>query len=186
MAQILAAHHLHRHGLADGDVEGVDQPLEQRQGNDLPDLDQMAQGQERQRRRLQHRGALRQQQHGAPFEAVGDHAAKDREEEHRHLAGEGNQAQQQRRMRQAVDQPALRHIGNPGPHQRGELAGEEQPIIAMAKDGEKGEGGPARRAAVGRGLAPQHFGRRHFHRLGHRNRRRHRHVFRQNGVDGAG
>ena len=174
VAQIFLAHHLHRHGLADRHVEGIDQPLEQRQQHHHPDLDQMSQGQHRQRRGLRHRGALRHQQHAAALKAVGDHAAKGREEEHRHLAAETHQPQHQRRMGQLPHQPTLGHIGDPGPHQRGELAGKEQPVIAMPEHGEEGEG-----AAVLCLLRRQYFRRRG------RDQRARGHVFGQDSVNGA-
>ena len=40
-------------------------------------------------------------------------------------------------MRQSIDQPALRDRLHPRAHQRDELAGEEQPVVAVAKDGEQ-------------------------------------------------
>ena len=50
------------------------------------------------------------------------------------------------RMRQAVDEPGLRRVLHPRAHQRDELAGEEQAVVAMAKDLEQARAARMRRA----------------------------------------
>ena len=42
-------------------------------------------------------------------------------------------AEEQRRVRQAVDQPRLRHLLHPRPDQRDQLAAEEEPEVAVTE-----------------------------------------------------
>ena len=78
--------------------------------------------------------AARDHEDFPPVGAVGDHSGEGRDEEDRRLRHEGHQAQQERRLRQPIDQPAQRHGLDPAADQGDHLPGEKQPIIAMAED----------------------------------------------------
>jgi hypothetical protein len=73
------------------------------------------------------------------------------EEEDRKLAGKADTAQQQWRVRQAVDQPGLGHGLHPCADERDQLSAEEQLEIAVAQGAQGG-----RPSGQGRGL---HVGR---------------------------
>ena len=87
----------------------------------------------RQRECLEHGKRLRHDDQLVAREAVGRQAAQRAQRKHRDLRAEPGRAQQPLRVGQAVDQPGLRHVLHPGPHQRDDLAADEQPEIAVAQ-----------------------------------------------------
>jgi hypothetical protein len=83
--------------------------------------------------RLDHGKSLRPDEDAAAVEAIDKDAGDGSEEEGRDLAGEADGAEQQRRFREAVDQPRGGDARHPGADQRDGLAAEEEAEIAMAQ-----------------------------------------------------
>ena len=67
---------------------------------------------------------------------VRHHAANRGQQENRDLPGKTHQPEQQRRARQPVNQPGLRHGLHPGADQGNNLAAEKQPVIPVAEGAE--------------------------------------------------
>jgi len=59
------------------------------------------------------------------------------EEQRRDLSREADEAEEQRGVREPVDEPRLRDLLHPGPDQRDELAGEEEPEVAVPERAER-------------------------------------------------
>ena len=98
--------------------------------------------QPRQRRRLEHGEDLGDHQQPVAVPAVDEDAGEGGEQERGDLPGEADQAEQERRAGQPVDQPAGRDPRHPGADQRDGLAGEEEPVVAMVQ-GAQHEAEPA-------------------------------------------
>ena len=79
--------------------------------------------------RLQHGEDLRHDQGAVPVPAVDPHAGDRSEEEHRDLRAETDDAQQDGRPRQPVDQPTGGDAGHPRADQRDGLSAEKQPVV---------------------------------------------------------
>ena len=80
----------------------------------VPDLDDVEPHQHRQRERDSHLHALREDQHVAALETVGQHAAQQGKEEDRNGLQDGVEGQQPRGVADLPDQPALREHLHPG------------------------------------------------------------------------
>ena len=98
--------HLDEEGLAPGHVERIDQALQRAEGDDFPEGDDMCQGERGQRERLHGGGGLCPHQQPAAIEALHPDARNRRQQKRNNLPREADDAQQQRRMGQAIDQPA--------------------------------------------------------------------------------
>ena len=80
---------------------------EKRQHEDVPHLHGVCVDQRRQHERERHLQILREQHDLAPLQAVGNHAAEEREEQHRPGGQKSIDAEEQRGIRHGVDEPAL-------------------------------------------------------------------------------
>src|ERR1035441_6024219 len=125
-------------GLARGDVEGIDQPEQRREHEDVPDLHGVGEGQSREDESQQHGGGLRGDDHAPPAVAIGDDAGDGGEQKERNLPGESDAAQQHQRAGDAVDQPGLRQVLHPGAAQRNELAREKELEVAIPQGAQGG------------------------------------------------
>ena len=65
--------------------------------------------------------------------AIGRDPAQWGKKKYRDLTGKSHRPQQQRRTRQPIDQPRLRHALHPGADQRDQLAAEEELEVAMTQ-----------------------------------------------------
>ncbi len=70
---------------------------------------------------------------------VDDHAGEQRDQHDRHVAGERDHAEHQRRIGELQHQPRLRDGLHPGADQRDQLTDEEEPEVAMPKCAERGQ-----------------------------------------------
>ena len=89
------------------------------------------------RERLQHREHLRDDQDAMPVPAVDEHAGERREHERRDLAAEADDAEQQRRAGEPIDQPARGNARDPGADQRDALSAEEEAVVSGAERAEQ-------------------------------------------------
>ena len=150
IAQILAGFdHLHHEGLAGRHVEGVDEALGQAQPEDVRDGDGPAQGQHRQRERLEHRKHLRDHEGGVPVPPIDPYSSKRRQKERWDLSGKAHHSQQKRRVGEAVHQPSGSDAGHPSADQREALAAEKQTVVAVPQ-------GADHQRPVGIGLGCRH------------------------------
>ena len=134
VAQVAAVFdHLHQEGLAAGHVEGVDEALHDAEGEDPVDGDACASVSAARASDCSMRERLRPDQQLAAVEAVDPDAGEGREEEGGNLAGEADDAEQQRRAGEPVDQPAGGDAGHPRADERDALAAEEEPEVAVAQ-----------------------------------------------------
>ena len=125
--------HAHDEGLAGGDLDRADDALEQRQADDPLDVDVPAQRERRHGQRLHHRQPLGRDQHLAAIPAIEPHPGDGRQHERGRHAGEAHQAEQELRIRQAVDQPRRGQPRHPRADERDALADEEQTVVARAE-----------------------------------------------------
>ena len=125
--------HLHDERLTRRRVERVDRPLQHLQHDQLRNGDDIGSVSAGKRRRLQQRQDLRDEQDSPPVVPVDDHAGQWREQQRWYLSAETDDAEQQLRAGQSVDQPARRHTCDPCPDQRNALAAEEKPVVAVAE-----------------------------------------------------
>lgn|SRR5436190_23187809 len=72
-----------------------------------------------------------------PGIAIGDYAADRSESEYRDLAAEPRRTQEQFRMREPVNQPALRHVLHPCSDERDGLPEKQQAEVSMAECAER-------------------------------------------------
>jgi CRISPR/Cas system endoribonuclease Cas6 (RAMP superfamily) len=121
----------HSERLARGNIEGVHHPERRRQHEDVPDAHPAGEREGRQRESQQHGGRLGGDDQAVAAVAVGHDASRGRQQEHRNLGSKPGRAQQHRRSREPVNQPRLRHILHPGADEGDELAGKEEPEIAV-------------------------------------------------------
>ena len=144
--QIAALDELDDERLAGGDVEGVGDAEQRRKREDVPDADDAAKRECGEPERQHHHRALRRDENAAPVQPIGQDTAKRGEQEHRNLAREADEPEQQRRSRQAIDEPGLRDHLHPRADERDELPGDEEPVVA----------GPQRAGRVGKPHGSQH------------------------------
>ena len=76
---------------------------------------------------------LRHDEDAVPIPPVHEHARERREEKRRNLPAEPDDAEEQFRAGQAIDQPARGDARDPGPDEREALAAEEEAVIAVPK-----------------------------------------------------
>ena len=133
--QIGAPDHLDREGLPRRHVERVRGARQQRASARCAKPGPTpAQRQRRERARARHHRDLRDEQNAPPVEPVGDDARERRDQQHRRLSHKRHETQQERRIRQPVNQPRLRDRLHPKADQRNRLARKEEPVIPVAKD----------------------------------------------------
>jgi hypothetical protein len=134
---------------------------DERQREDVPDLDDVEVHQHRQRRRGAHLDVLRGQERAAAIVAIGEDAADQREEDDRQLLEEGVQPEEERTIgvgRQRHHQPVLRDDLHPGADARRAGANPLDAKIAIGEGGERAphrscanRGGRRQRGVAGRG-----------------------------------
>ena len=124
--------HLDDERLPGRRIEGVDQALHDLQHQDLRDRDQSATASAR---RAPPTGAseapasmtrIRRRSH-----AIDDHPGKRRQQQRRDLPAEADDAEQQLRAGEPVDQPARGDARDPRADQRDALSAEEQAVVAV-------------------------------------------------------
>ena len=130
---ISSSDHLDEEGLAAGHVEGVDEALHHAERDDLVDGDDLGEGERGEDERLDCREDLGPDEEVAAVEAVDEDAGEGREQEGGNLAGEADDAEQQRGAGKAVDEPTGGDAGHPGADERDALAAEEEAEVAMAE-----------------------------------------------------
>ena len=123
--------HLHDEGLPRGHVESVDQSLREAEPDNFVDVDDATESQHGQREGLQHRKYLSDHKSAMAIPAVHPDSGEGSEKESGNLAGETDDAQQQRGMREPIDEPSGGDAHHPGADQRNALSAEKQPVIAM-------------------------------------------------------
>ena len=80
---------------------------------------------------------LRDDEHAVPIPAIDVDAGDRRQEERRDLAEEADEPEQERRIGEAVDEPARGNARDPRADERHALAGEEEPVVTTAKRAEE-------------------------------------------------
>jgi len=114
--------HEYGHRLTRRQIKRVYYALKEGKSCNIGEVDDIQNGQRRQSDRLRHGKKLGRDEQFTPVVIVGDHAAEGRQEENRQLTAKGNEPQEERGVRQIVDQPALGDQGNPRPNKRNQLA----------------------------------------------------------------
>ena len=95
-------------------AKGLRETGDEREAKDMPDVDQTSRHQNGEQPGAGHLHVLGAEQNLPALHAVGDHAADQGEQKDGKAAEKLIQRQQERRVAQPVDQPALRHDLHPG------------------------------------------------------------------------
>ena len=125
--------HLDDEGLARRNFEAADESAEERQRDDLPDVDDAGERQDREGRRLDRRQDLARQDDPIAVPPVGQDARQRGHEERRNLPHEADDAKQHRRAREVVDEPRQGQALHPRADQRDALAEEEEAEVPVAQ-----------------------------------------------------
>src|SRR5262249_14305042 len=80
-----------------------------------------------------HRQRLRDDQQPVAIPSIDEDARKRRERHRRDLSAEPDDAEEEFRSGEAIDQPARGDAGDPGADERDALAAEEETVVAMSK-----------------------------------------------------
>src|SRR6267143_1149725 len=128
-----SANQLEQDRLACGGVERVDDTEHQVSGDEMPGLGDAQGDDEEHGKRLHGGDPVGRHQDAAPVEPVDEHAGQRGEDEKRDLQGECRKAEQERRARQVVHQPAGGDHLQPAADLRDPLADEEQAEVAVAQ-----------------------------------------------------
>ena len=123
--------------LIRGAAEGLRHAGDERQRQDVPDADVAEVDQRRERERRRHLDVLRAEQQAASIVAIGDDAADQREQQDRQLPEKVVEPEEERRLRQIEDQPALRDLLHPGADRGGEGAEPQDAEIAIGERRER-------------------------------------------------
>ena len=116
--QIFLVHEHRQQRLVGRPAERLREARDERQREDVPDLDDVQIHQHGERGRGRHLDVLRREQRLAPVVAIGEHAADEREEDDRELLQERVEAQVKRRSGQRQHEPVLRDDLHPGADRR--------------------------------------------------------------------
>ena len=119
--------------MAPGHVERIDQALQSGESDDFPERDDMRQRERGQGERLDGSSGLCPHQQLAAIEALDPDARKWSQRKRNNLPREAHDAKQQRRMGQAIDQPAGRQPRHPGADHGDALAEEEELEVAVSQ-----------------------------------------------------
>jgi hypothetical protein len=136
--QILDPDHLDEERLPSGEIERADRAEHEREHEHHPGLDHGEAHEQREQHRLDERQRLREEDELAFVDAIDDRARPEREQHDRQELGEAEQAEHERRVREPVHEPTLRHALHPRADQRNDLSQPEQPEVAMAKRAKAG------------------------------------------------
>ncbi len=126
-------HHLDDHRLARGHVEGVDKPLKDAEGEDVPDIDHPGEGKGRERARLDHCQYLGDQEDAVAIPAVDEHTCERGEDESRDLPREAEDPKEQRGSCQPIDEPRGSDAREPRTDEGDALAAKEEAVVAVTK-----------------------------------------------------
>src|SRR5579863_7425912 len=99
----------------------------------MPYVDNSGRHQDREQRRAPHLHVLRDEQNLPALDAVGDHAADQREQENGNAAEKLVESEQKRRMAQTIDEPALRHDLHPSANAGRAGAEPHEPEVSILK-----------------------------------------------------
>ena len=133
VVEVLAAHHLDDERLASGHVERLDAAQQEREHEDLPDLDQSGRDERRERECQDHQDGLGGHERPALRQMIGDEPAEQAEDQHRRELRRGDEAEVERIVRQLEDEPVLGDGLHPRPDQRDQLPEPEEPVVAMVQ-----------------------------------------------------
>ena len=111
--QVLLVHERRDQRLIGGTAEGLREPGHERQRQDVPDAHVAEEHQRRQNERGGHLDVLRAEQQTTAIVAIGDDAADQREQQDRQLAEEIIEPEEERRLGEIENQPALRDLLHP-------------------------------------------------------------------------
>ena len=153
VADVLAPDELDRERLADRHVDGVGDPEQEGQHQDHPDLDDAGDDEHGEDRGEDHHRDLGRDQDPALGQGVRGDAGEQAEDHDRDELGGRDDAEPDRIVGQLEDEPRLGDLLHPGPDQRDRLAGEEQPVVAMAG---RRSSPRSRRGGAGQRVAADH------------------------------
>ena len=112
----------------------------------MHDADAAGQRERAQHEREHHRRRLRDDEDAMAAPAIRERSAERGDEEDRDLAGEADDPEEQRRAREPVDEPRLRHRLHPRADERDQLTAQEELVVAVAQRSKIEAGGFAGRA----------------------------------------
>ena len=127
------ADHLDDERLAGGHLERVGDAQGGGQDDDHPDLHEPGLDEGRESERDDAHRRLKSDEDPALGERVREHAPEQAEQQHRGVLGGCDDAKRERVIGELQDEPGLRDRGHPRPDQGDELAGPEEPEVAMAE-----------------------------------------------------
>jgi len=142
--QPLRADYLGDEGLPHRHVHSGEAAQHETEREDLPERDESGHVEQAERQRARAQSDLDDQQDAALVVAVGEHAAPQRQHQHRReLQGRGDPECHRAAARELEHEPVLGHPLHPGAGERDDLAGREEPVVAAAQGGEhpRGYGG---------------------------------------------
>jgi hypothetical protein len=115
----------------------------------VPDLDHAGGGQRKEHQRLGHGGDLRADDHLPLVDPVGEDAAERRKEHRRRELQGKHDTELDRAAAQQEDEPRLADRVHPGADQADDLAGDVEPVVAVAERTEAAPEAAAARCATG-------------------------------------
>ncbi len=125
--------HLDEEGLAGGHVEGVDEALERGEGDDLPKINDVSESERGHGERLDGGENLRPDEQLAAIKAFDPYAGERAEKKGEDLAGEADDAEKKRGVREAVNEPASGEARHPCADKRDALAEEVELEVAVTQ-----------------------------------------------------
>ena len=144
VGEVLAADHLDAERLTDRHVDRVGDAQRERDEHEHPDLDGARHDQQEDDEREDHLATCVDDQEPALGQRVGDDAGEQAEQQDGDELGGDDDAQPDRVVGQRQDEPRLGHLLHPRADERDRLAGEEQPVVAMAEGAQPADRGRSR------------------------------------------
>jgi hypothetical protein len=135
--ELLAAHHLEGERVAARRVEDERRAGQDRQQVDHPERLEAAEHEHGEEQREAHHQRLRRDHELAVLDPVGDDAGDEAEDGEGDEAAERERPDGERRVRELDHEPGERHVLHPGPADGDDLAGEEEPVVAVALQARK-------------------------------------------------
>ena len=133
--QVLLVDERRNQRLIGGPAERLRAAGDERQREDVPDLDHLQVHQQRERARRRHLNDLRHDERAAAIVTVGEDAADQREQDDRQLLQKRIEPEEERRARQRQHQPVLRDDLHPCADARGACPEPLHPEIAVGERG---------------------------------------------------
>ncbi len=131
--QVILANHVDKEGLAPWDVEGVHHAEQGCQDENVRYMDAVGEGKPGQDCCQNHGCGLSSNDQAVAVDPIHDSTAEGCQQKNGNLAGETDRAQQQRRFRQAVDEPRLGHALHPRTGEGDELPAEEKLEVTVTQ-----------------------------------------------------